>query len=82
MLPRLFFYTTCQKNNVIIAAVTFISGIILIRVYKGRDESIQAIWLVSEGCKCISQFMSRIQYELITNFLMFNITSTRRNSNR
>ena len=46
------------KKNVNIAAVTLISVGILIRVYKGIGEPIRAIWLDSEGCKCISQFIS------------------------
>ena len=72
-------YSTFQKNNAIIAAVTFISVHILIRVYKGRGEPIRAILLVSEECKYISQFISSNQYELTTNFLRFDITSTRQN---
>ena len=57
MLPKLFVSRHISENYVIIAAITFISVGILIRVYKGRDEPIRAIWLVSEECKCISLWL-------------------------
>ena len=56
---------------------TFIGVGILIGVYKGRGEPIRAIWSESEGRKCITQFMSRNRFELITKYLRFDMESTR-----
>ena len=58
MLPKLFVSRHISEKYVIFAAITFISVGILIRVYKGRDEPIRAMWLDSERCKCISQSMA------------------------
>jgi hypothetical protein len=61
---------------------TFIGVTILIGVYKGRGEPVRAVWSESEGRKCISQFMSRNRYELMTKYLRFDLTSTRQNRRR
>ena len=58
---------------------TFIGVSILIGVYKGRSEPVRAMWSQSEGRKCISQFMSRNRFELMTKYLRFDKTSTRQN---
>jgi hypothetical protein len=57
--------------------VCFIGITILIGVYKGRGEPVRSLWSHSEGRKCISQFMSRTRYELITKFLRFDLSETR-----
>ena len=61
---------------------TYIGITILIGVYKGRGEPVRAIWSEMEGRKCVSQFMSRNKFELITKYLRFDITSTRENRRR
>ena len=59
--------------------VTFIGVGVLIGVYKGRGEPVRATWSDSERRKCISQFMSRNLFELITKYLRFDLTGSRQN---
>src|ERR1700761_7174061 len=56
---------------------SYIGVTILIGVYKGRGEPVPAVWSEAEGRKCISQFMKRTRYELITKYLRFDLTSSR-----
>ena len=65
------FTTTRQELS------TFIGVSILIGVYKGRGEPVRAMWSESEGRKCISQFMTRNRFELITKYLRFDLTNSR-----
>lgn len=65
------FVTTRQE------LATFIGVSILIGVFKGRGEPIRGIWSESEGRKCISQFMTRNRFELITKYIRFDLTNTR-----
>ena len=57
--------------------VTFLGVSILIGVYKGRGEPVRAIWSETEGRKCVSQFMLRTRFELLTKYLRFDLTNTR-----
>ena len=57
--------------------VSFLGVSILIGVYKGRGEPIRAIWSETEGRKCVSQFMLRTRFELLTKYLRFDLTNTR-----
>jgi hypothetical protein len=58
---------------------TYIGVCILIGVYKGKGEPIRGLWSPTEGRKCISQFMPRVRFELITKFMRYDITSSRQN---
>ena len=37
----------------------------------------RSLWSSTEGRQCISQFMSRVRFELLTKYLRFDLTSTR-----
>ena len=71
-----------RANSVVLATdrqelKTYIGVSVLIGVYKGREEPVRSLWSSTECRQCISQFMGRVRFELLTKYLRFDLTSTR-----